>query len=74
MAFLCLVEQLSPLEWAVFVLRQVFDYEYEEIARMVGKSEHSCRQLLYRARQHLASQQTGFHGRTHPHHSSAARF
>jgi RNA polymerase sigma-70 factor (ECF subfamily) len=37
-------------------LRQVFDYGYEEIARIVGKSEHSCRQLVYRAKQHLASQ------------------
>ncbi|GHO48192.1 RNA polymerase sigma-70 factor [Ktedonospora formicarum] len=54
-AFLRLLEQLSPLERAVFLLRQVFDYEYAEIARIVGKSEHSCRQIIYRARQHLAS-------------------
>ncbi|GHO58489.1 RNA polymerase sigma factor SigJ [Ktedonobacter robiniae] len=54
-AFLRLLEQLSPLERAVFLLRQVFDYDYDEIARMVGKSEHSCRQIIYRARQHLAS-------------------
>lgn len=55
-AFLRLLEQLSPLERAVFLLRQIFDYEYDEIARMVGKNEHSCRQIIYRARQHLASQ------------------
>ncbi|QBD77737.1 sigma-70 family RNA polymerase sigma factor [Ktedonosporobacter rubrisoli] len=54
-AVLRLLEQLTPLERAVFLLRQVFDYEYAEIARMVGKSEHSCRQIIYRARQHLAS-------------------
>lgn len=54
-AFLRLLEQLSPLERAVFLLRQVFDYEYDEIARIVGKSEHSCRQIIYRARRHLAS-------------------
>ena len=55
-ASLRLLEALSPSERAVFLLRQVFDYEYEEIARMVGKSEHSCRQLVYRAKQHLTSQ------------------
>lgn len=54
-AFLRLLEQLSPLERAIFLLRQVFGYEYEEIARMVGKNEHSCRQTLYRARRHLAA-------------------
>src|SRR5690348_15948669 len=46
-AFLRLLEQLSPLERAVFLLRQVFDYGYDEIARIVGKSEHSCRQIIY---------------------------
>jgi RNA polymerase sigma-70 factor (ECF subfamily) len=55
-AFLRLLEQLSPLERAVFLLRQVFDYEYGEIARIVGKGEHNCRQIIYRARQHLAAQ------------------
>jgi RNA polymerase sigma-70 factor (ECF subfamily) len=53
-AFLRLLETLSPLERAVFLLRQVFDYDYSEIARMVGKSEQNCRQIVSRARQRMA--------------------
>ncbi|GIK56233.1 MAG: RNA polymerase sigma-70 factor [Chloroflexi bacterium] len=53
-AFLVLLETLSPTERAVFLLREVFDYEYAEIAEMVGKSEANCRQMVRRARQHLA--------------------
>ncbi len=51
--FLLLLERLSPIERAVFLLRQVFDYDYAEIAAFVGKSEKNCRQMLHRARQHL---------------------
>ena len=54
MAFLVLLERLTPVERAVFLLRDVFDYDYSEIARMVGQSEPNCRQLLHRARQHVA--------------------
>lgn len=53
-AFLVLLETLSPTERAVFLLREVFDYEYAEIAEMVDKSEANCRQMVRRARQHLA--------------------
>jgi RNA polymerase sigma-70 factor (ECF subfamily) len=53
MAFLLLLEHLSPMERAVYLLRQVFDYEYAEIATMVGRSEENCRQIVRRARQHL---------------------
>ena len=52
-AFLVLLEQLGPLERAVFLLREVFEYDYPEIAEIVGKSEANCRQILYRARRHL---------------------
>lgn len=55
MAFLLLLERLSPVERAVFLLRQVFDYDYAEIATFVGKSEENCRQVMHRARQHLAA-------------------
>ena len=55
MAFLVVLERLTPVERAVFLLRDVFDYDYSEIARMVGQSEPNCRQLLHRARQHVAS-------------------
>lgn len=52
-AFLMLLECLSPTERAVFLLREVFDYDYDEIAIMVGKSLPNCRQIAHRARQHL---------------------
>jgi RNA polymerase sigma-70 factor (ECF subfamily) len=57
MAFLVLLESLSPVERAVFLLREVFDYPYEEIAQIVDKSEANCRQIFGRARQHLDSHQ-----------------
>lgn len=52
-AFLTLLECLTPIERAVFLLREVFDYDYADIARIVGKSIPNCRQILRRARQHL---------------------
>ncbi|MFE7595082.1 sigma-70 family RNA polymerase sigma factor, partial [Kitasatospora sp. NPDC057512] len=54
MAFLVLMEALSPVERAVFTLREAFGYGYPEVARMVGKSEANCRQILARARKRLA--------------------
>jgi RNA polymerase sigma-70 factor (ECF subfamily) len=53
MAFLLLLERLSPVERAVFLLHDVFGYEYEEVASIVGKSEANSRQLAARARRHL---------------------
>ena len=52
-AFLVLLEQLSPVERAVFLLREVFGYEYDEIARVVERTPENCRQLLVRARRHV---------------------
>jgi RNA polymerase sigma-70 factor (ECF subfamily) len=54
MAFLLLLERLSPVERAVFLLHDVFSYGYDETARIVGKSEGNCRQLAHRARQHVS--------------------
>ncbi len=54
LAFLRLLEYLSPLERAVFLLRQVFDFEYHEIAKIVQKSPENCRQIMRRARHNLA--------------------
>src|SRR5215469_14774981 len=54
LAFLVLLEQLQPLERAVFLLREVFEYDYAEIATMLGKSEVACRQSFSRARKHLS--------------------
>lgn len=53
MAFLILLERLSPAERAVFLLREVFDYEYNEIAGMLTTSEANCRQIFRRAKQHI---------------------
>ena len=53
LAFLVLLESLSPVERAVFLLREVFGYGYEEIARTVGKSEPNCRQIFGRARRRI---------------------
>jgi RNA polymerase sigma-70 factor (ECF subfamily) len=55
MAFLVLLERLTPIERAVFLLREVFEYEYSEIAAVLGQSEVNCRQILRRARQHVSS-------------------
>lgn len=60
MAFLILLERLSPMERAIFLLREVFDYEYREIAAMVGESEANCRQVLRRARQHVTEDRPRF--------------
>jgi RNA polymerase sigma-70 factor (ECF subfamily) len=60
MAFLVLLERLSPVERAVFLLREVFDFEYAEIARIVDKSEANCRQLLARAKKHVGASRARF--------------
>ncbi|WP_043633685.1 RNA polymerase sigma-70 factor [Nonomuraea candida] len=53
MTALLMLERLSPLERAVFVLRDVFAFEFAEIAATVGRSETACRQLVVRARRHM---------------------
>ncbi|MEU5426687.1 RNA polymerase sigma factor SigJ [Streptomyces olivoreticuli] len=54
MAFLVLLETLTPVERAVFMLREAFGYGYPDVARTVGKSEANCRQIFARARKRLA--------------------
>ncbi|MBC7815222.1 MAG: RNA polymerase sigma factor SigJ [Burkholderiales bacterium] len=60
MAFLVLLESLSPLERAVFLLREVFDYEYAEIAQITGREEAACRQLFSRAKKHISEHRPRF--------------
>jgi RNA polymerase sigma-70 factor (ECF subfamily) len=60
MAFLVLLETLSPVERAVFLLREVFAYDYDDIGRIVGKEPANCRQLLNRARRHIADSRRRF--------------
>jgi RNA polymerase sigma-70 factor (ECF subfamily) len=60
LAFLVLLEALTPQERAVFLLREVFEYEYAEIAGMLGLSAANCRQLFHRAKVHVADQRPRF--------------
>ena len=53
LGFLVILESLTPVERAVFLLREVFDYGYDEIAAVVGKSEDNCRQIAVRARRQV---------------------
>jgi len=55
MAFLVLLDTLSPVERAVFMLREVFGYGYPDMARITGKTEVNCRQIFARARQRIAA-------------------
>lgn len=59
-AFLVVLETLSPLERAVFLLREVFQYDYEQIARIVERSETNCRQLMTRARRSVEERRPRF--------------
>lgn len=60
LAFLTMLERLTPVERAVFLLRQVFGYEYAEIAAIVGKSEANCRQQFSRAQKAIAEARPRF--------------
>ncbi|MGH3741467.1 MAG: sigma-70 family RNA polymerase sigma factor, partial [Micromonosporaceae bacterium] len=55
MAFLVLLEALSPVERAVFMLREVFGYGYPEVAAITGKTEVNCRQIFVRARRRITA-------------------
>ena len=59
-AFLLILERLTPVERAVFVLREVFEYEYPEVATVLGESVANCRQILHRARQHVNAMRPRF--------------
>ena len=60
LAFLMLLEELQPFERAVFLLREVFEYEFAEIATMLSKSEAACRRSFSRAKQHLKERRPRF--------------
>jgi RNA polymerase sigma-70 factor (ECF subfamily) len=74
MAFLVVLETLSPIERAVFLLREVFDYDYEEIAGMVDRSPENCRQLLSRAKRHVDERRPRFEASREQRAEIAARF
>jgi len=74
MAALLLLERLSPVERAVFVLRDVFGFGFPEIASAVGKSEEACRQLAVRARRHMNAGRPRFAADRREREELAARF
>ena len=74
MAALLLLERLSPLERAVFVLREVFGFGFGEVASAVGRSEAACRQLAVRARRHMDAGRPRFEADRRERDELAARF
>jgi RNA polymerase sigma-70 factor (ECF subfamily) len=74
LAFLVLLERLSPEQRAVFLLREVFDYGYDAIAEIVGKSEAACRQLAVRARRHIEEERPRFEASRRDQDELARRF
>jgi RNA polymerase sigma-70 factor (ECF subfamily) len=74
MAALVLLERLSPLERAVFVLREVFAFDFPEIASAVGRSEAACRQLAVRARRHVDAGRPRFEADRREREKLAAQF
>ena len=73
-AALLLLERLSPLERAVFVLREVFGFSFPEVASAVGRSEAACRQLAVRARRHMDAGQPRFEADRREREELAGRF
>ena len=74
MAFLILLESLSPVERAVFLLREVFEYGYDEIAKIVDKSEANCRQIFTRARHRIETSTPRFEPSKRERDELASRF
>jgi RNA polymerase sigma-70 factor (ECF subfamily) len=74
MAFMVMLERLTPVERAVFLLREIFDYEYAEIATVLGLSEVNGRQILRRARQHIRAARPRFKASPQEHDDLLKRF
>lgn len=74
LAFLVMLERLTPVERAVLLLREVFDYKYSEIATALGLSEANCRQILRRARQHVRAVRPRFSASAREHNDLLDRF
>lgn len=73
-AFLLMLERLGPEERAVFLLHQVFDVDYAELAPMVGKTEPACRKILQRARERVRAARPRFAVRREAHLELLGRF
>jgi RNA polymerase sigma-70 factor (ECF subfamily) len=74
LAFLVVLERLTPDERAVFLLREAFDYKFGEIAEIIGKSPDNCRQIGARARRHVTTERPRFEPSRAAREQLAARF
>ncbi len=74
MAFLVILERLTPVERAVFILREVFDLSYDEIGQVVEKNTANCRQIACRARQHVSKSQSRFPTSPEQHYQLTQQF
>ena len=74
MAFLLVLERLTPLERAVLLLHDVFGYDYDETAKIVSRTPASCRQLAHRARQHVEADRPRFDVTAEQKNQLATRF
>lgn len=74
LAFLVLLETLTPVERAVFLLRDVFGFGYDEVARVVDRTEANCRQIALRARKHVEARRPRFEASREAREELAARF
>src|SRR5439155_19340043 len=74
MAFLVVLQRLTAAERAVLLLREVFDFDYADIAALVDKSEAACRKLLERARQHVTEEKRLFSASAEEHRRLLAAF
>ncbi|WP_072787209.1 RNA polymerase sigma-70 factor [Duganella sacchari] len=74
MAFLWVLERLSPEERAAFLMRQVFDHDYADVAAVLGKSEAACRQMVHRAQERVQQQKPRFDVSREQHQALLGRF
>ena len=74
LAFLVLLESLAPVERAVYLLHEVFDYSHAEVAEIVGRDEVACRQILHRARKALVARRPRFAPSKEAHHRMLGAF
>ena len=74
MAFLWVLERLSPEERAAFLMRQVFDHDYADVAAVLGKSEAACRQMVHRAQERVQQQKPRFAVPREQHQALLGRF
>lgn len=74
LAFLAVLERLGPEERAAFLLKEAFDYEYAQIAPLLGQSEANCRQMVHRARERVQAARPRFQVAPERHRKLLERF